>query len=226
MSYARYWTAIMILVAAAPAIAEDQPRILTYPTGLVTGELEVKVDLASGGWPAELFLDGERACSMTTAQTACTVDLGPDPHVHLLELVRADGARAERWVNRPGQEAELTLAPLPPSDSGPCRARIGWAHPERQSPVELEVILPGARPEITDSGRMVSFPCPPQGQSRTLVAMAVFPDGRRVETSAAIGGFGDRAEVELHAMPLAAGQETPCEAGAGPWPEAATRLVR
>ncbi len=221
------------VLTTAPALAADGDamRILTYATGLVVGELEVNVDLGPEAEPAELFLDGEKACSTTAARTSCTVDLGADPHVHLLELVRRDGARVERWVNRPGQEAELTLLPLPPAGSGPCQARIGWAHPERQSPVELEVMLPGAQPEITDGGRTVSFPCPQAGEVQMLVAMAVFPDGRRVESAAVVGGFSDQTEVELHAVPLVAGPETPCAAGARSdgtpvWPEAAERLEK
>ncbi len=242
MNNARRWTAMLILTAALgtvamPVLAEgrDVIRILTYPTGLVVGELEVAVDLGPGKQSAELFLDGEAACSMTAAASSCKVDLGPDPHVHLLELVRPDGTRAERWVNRPGQEAELTLLPLPPSGSGPCQARIGWAHPERKSPVELEVILPGAQPKIADGGRSVSFPCPPSGQSQTLVAMAVFPDGRRVESTAVVGGFADQTAVELHAVPVvslarlrrdSAGSETPCGDGTQGWPESVVRLEK
>ena len=218
------------LVMAAPALADDDPRILTYPTGLVLGELEVNVDLGPEAQPAELFLNGELACSMTAAETSCTVDLGTAPHVHLLELVGKDGARAERWVNRPGQEAELTVQPLRPSGSGTCQARISWAHPEHQSPVELEVILPGTQPEISQGGHTVSFPCPPAGSDRggapqMLVAMAVFPDGRRVESTAVVGGFADQTSVELHAIPLVASLETPCEAGTV-WPAAAERLEK
>ncbi len=238
------------VLADAPSLRGDAMQILTYPTGLVLGELEVKVDLGPGARPAELFLDGEMACSMsprrgangttpqrgangTTAEakTSCTVDLGADPHVHLLELVRDDGARVERWINRPGQEAELSLLPLPPSGSGPCQARISWAHPERQSPVELEVILPGAQPKISGGGRTVSFPCPRANEPQMLVAMAVFPDGRRVESTAVVGGFTDQTSVELHAVPLVAGPETPCQAGATSggapiWPRAAERLEK
>ncbi len=233
MNRARHRTAMLILTAvlgtaATPVLGEgrDVIQILTYPTGLVVDELEVKVDLGPSGQPAELFLDGEKACALTAAAASCTVDLGPDPHVHLLELARPDGVRTERWVNRPGQEAELAVQPLPPSGSGPCQARIGWAHPERQNPVELEVMLPGAKPQIADGGRSVSFPCPPSGQSRTLVAMAVFPDGRRVESTAVVGGFADQTAVELHAVPLVAGSEIPCEDGTEGWPAAVERLEK
>ena len=43
------------------------------------------------------------------------VDLGRDPRVHLLELLRTDGAgreteRVARWVNRPGVEPEVLVS--------------------------------------------------------------------------------------------------------------------
>ncbi len=226
MRFARRWTAVVILTAT-PAVSEQVSslRILTYPTGLVVGVLEVKVDLGASAEPAELFLDGEKACTMSAAETACRVDLGADPRVHLLELVDADGARAERWVNRPGQEAELSVQALPAADSGICQARVDWAHPEQQNPVELEVILPGAQAQIGNGGHALHYPCPPEGEPRTLVAMAVFPDGRRVESTAVIGGFGEETTVDLFAVPLVAEPETPCEAGS-PWPAAAERLER
>ncbi len=228
MSFARHLTTILVLSATTAVAEEVSPmRILTYPTGLVVGELEVDVDLGGQARSAELFLDGEQACSVSAAEASCKVNLGPDPHVHLLELVAEDGARAERWVNRPGQEAELSLLPLPPAEqTGPCRARIGWAHPEHQNPVELEVILPGDKPVIAPGGHSVSFPCPQAGQTQMLVAMAVFPDGRRVEATAAIGGFTEQTSVELHAVSLVAGPRTPCETGTGTWPEAAERLEK
>ncbi|MCP3956643.1 MAG: hypothetical protein GY719_02200 [bacterium] len=222
-------SAVVILVLAAAATAEEPMRILTYPTGLVVGELEVKVDLGPEVESADLFLDGEPVCSMTPAKSSCSVDLGADPHVHLLELVRKDGAappeggegnRVERWVNRPGQEAELSVVPLPPAESGNCQARIGWAHPDRQDPAELELI--GA--EISADGRTATFPCPASGRSRMLVAMAVFPDGRRVEEVAVVGGFSERTAVQLHAVPLVATPPAECRKSAGVWPASAAKL--
>ncbi len=110
MSYRLHDVTVAAILATAafvaPSSGAEPMRILTYPTGLVTGELEVKVDLGPEARPAELYLDGERACSLSLlpaggtppAITGCTVDLGPDPHVHLLELIGEDGARVERWV--------------------------------------------------------------------------------------------------------------------------------
>ncbi|MDH3746415.1 MAG: hypothetical protein OES47_15055, partial [Acidobacteriota bacterium] len=219
------------LIWAWPVAAEM--RILTYPTGLVVGDLEVSVDLGPQARPAQLFLNGAAACSLTPENPTCVVDLGPDPHVHLLELIR-DGERTQRWINRPGQEAELSLLPMPPmaplpaSGSPQCEAEIDWAHPERQDPAELEISMSGAQPEILAGGRRARFPCPPPGESRLLVAMAVFPDGRRVESVAAIGGYADKASVGLQAVPLVApgDAEAKCKADTAVWGQVAERIEK
>ncbi|MCH7664600.1 MAG: hypothetical protein IH936_01520 [Acidobacteria bacterium] len=229
MSFARFVGSVAILAFATTAVpAVGSMRILTYPTGLVVGELEVRVDLGPEGQPAELYLDGERECTVSAEHATCTVDLGADPHVHLLELVRESGERTERWVNRPGQEAELEVVPLPPTGSRQCEARIGWTHPERLDPVELEVTLAGSQPEIAAGGRLVRFPCPEPGQSQILVALAVFPDGRRVESVAVTGGFAEQTLVALHAVPLVSDAKiaAPCESTAAGWSEAAERVEK
>jgi len=213
-------------------------RILTYPTGLVTGKLEVRVDLGSGDRPADLYLDGMRVCSLHPESTECPVDLGPDPHVHLLELLREGGSgekpeRAARWVNRPGQEAELNLVLARHSGGRVCEARLGWAHPERQAPAELGVVLDGRPLEILDE-HSVRFSCPESAGSHALVASAVFPDGRRAESVTVTGGFGDRTTVELTAVPLVSevGGASLCaleseewEAGADPMAESGYEVV-
>jgi hypothetical protein len=214
---------LVLVLSAAPSFTDDSLRILTYPTGLVTGELEVKVDLGSEAQPADLYLDGNRACSMRSGSSECRLNLGPDPHVHLLELVRQRGAgkeseRAVRWVNRPGQEAELDLVIARSPGGEVCGARLGWAHPERQAPAELKVVLDGRELEILD-GFSVRFPCPQPESSHVLVASAVFPDGRRAEFVAVTGGFGDQTSVELTAVPLVseAGGVSPCELDSSEW---------
>jgi len=211
---------------AAPGFAQESMRILTYPLGLVIGELEIEADLGASGSSAELFLDGQSVCSLTAQDAACTVDLGPDPHVHLVELVGKNGERAERWLNRPGEEAELDLIPVPPAGEL-CAARLTWAHPQKLNPVMLGVTLNGAPLELKSGGRAVSFPCPQEGDdSHALVASAVFADGRRVEAVALIGGFGDRSEVSLTAVPLVSTEEPApiCEPGAAGWPMTADRI--
>ncbi len=216
------WILSMIVMTTTVS-AEESMKILTYPTGLVVGELEVAIDLGEQNEPAELFLDGEKACSVSVESRLCTVDLGPDPHVHLLELVRPDGTRVERWVNRPGQEAELTVSSLPPGGEW-CEADISWTHPQQLDPTELEVTLAGAQPEVAPNGRSARFPCPESGRSQVLVAMAVFPDGRRVEAVEVVGGFADETSVELTAVPLVNDSQAACETGAAGWPASAEKL--
>ena len=218
-------TMVIASMTATAAAATEPMRILTYPTGLVVGELEVSVDLGARGEPADLFLDGDPVCAMRADAATCTVDLGPDPHVHLLELVRPGGTRVERWVNRPGQEAELRVSTLPPAGQR-CEADISWIHPDQLDPVELEVTLAGAQPQVAANGRSVLFPCPELGSTQVLVAMALFPDGRRVEAVEVVGGFAEETSVELTAVPLVATAEVPCETGAAGWPEAVTRLEK
>ncbi|MEE8525639.1 MAG: hypothetical protein V3T72_17010 [Thermoanaerobaculia bacterium] len=224
------WSAIVFLAivavlaaSASVATADESLRILTYPTGLVVGEQKVEVDLGPEGLPANLFLDGAQACTMTAAAPECTVDLGPDLHVHLLELVR-DDTRAERWINRPGQEAELTLQLTPPGAKR-CGARIDWVHPEQQNPVELQVTLDSEPLEFLGGRAVVEFPCPSSESSQVLAAAAVFPDGRRVETVRVMGGFTGETAVELTAVPLVAEAEgaPPCAAG-GIWPAGVERF--
>ena len=122
--------AVLIILAVAGFVTAETAddaglRILTYPIGLVTGEQTIEVALGAGDEPAELYLDGERACKVTTSDPRCLIDLGDAPHVHLLELIRFDAsgrvaARAVRWVNRPGQEAELAIQLSPRSSQGIC----------------------------------------------------------------------------------------------------------
>ncbi len=81
MSRTRLLVAAATLAAvasAAPSLGDEPMRILTYPTGLVTGELEVKVDLGQGERKAELYLDGKSACALSAGGAGCAVDLGPD----------------------------------------------------------------------------------------------------------------------------------------------------
>jgi hypothetical protein len=221
--FSPFWWLLTLVLSAAPSFTDDSLRILTYPTGLVTGELEVRVDLGSEEQPADLYLDGARVCSMRSESSKCRVNLGPDPRVHLLELVRQRGPgeepeRALRWVNRPGQEAELALVIVRSPGGEVCGARLGWAHPERQAPVELKVVLDGRELEILD-GLSVRFPCPQPESSHVLVASAVFADGRRAEFVAVTGGFGDETSVELTAVPLVseAGGASPCALDSSEW---------
>ena len=214
-------TACCVAGCAAVGTAADSAEIsiLTYPVGLVTGEHAIDVDLGVSGKPAVLYLDGEQACSMSKTATQCKVDFGPAPHVHLLELVRTDSggevtAHAVRWVNRPGQEAELVLQLAPRKANGICSGKALWSHPSKRNPVLLEVTENGRILRIREDGRSFAFPCPDANEPHLLAASAIFADGRRAEAVALSGGFGGVTEAGLSAIALTAegAAEGPCGA--------------
>jgi len=212
----RIFRGIMLIgcaVAGSTAVASAGDaglRILTYPVGVVTGEHVVEVGLGAAGEPAELFLDGRSACRLTAVNPQCSVDFGDAPHVHLLELIRLapDGsvaARAHRWVNRPGQEAELAIEFDPRAARGICGGRVLWFHPLKKQPVLLEVRQDGRILRIHDDGRSFRFPCPDPDLPHVVAASAIFSDGRRAEAVAVAGGFGGHVESGLVAVSLVGG---------------------
>ncbi len=214
--------AVLIVLAAAGVvtaeIADDAGlRILTYPIGLVTGEQTIEVALGAGDEPAELYLDGEQACRVTASDPRCLIDLGEAPHVHLLELIRLDAsgrvaARAVRWVNRPGQEAELAIQLAPRDPRGICGGKALWSHPLKKNPVLIEVRQDGRILRISDDRRSFRFPCPDPDEPHVLSASAIFSDGRRAEAVAVSGGFGGATETGLTAVALVGEGEEPCAA--------------
>ncbi|MDX2435432.1 MAG: hypothetical protein QNL88_00135, partial [Acidobacteriota bacterium] len=200
------WLVASCAVVGAAAESADL-SILTYPVGLVTGEHSVDVDLGAGGEPAVLYLDGQKVCSMSATTTQCGVDFGDAPHVHLLELVRTDGSgeitgHASRWMNRPGQEAELVIQLAPRKANGVCGGKALWSHPSKKNPVLLEVTENGQILRIREDGRSFAFPCPDAKKPHVLAASAIFPDGRRAEAVALSGGFGGVTEAGLSAVAL------------------------
>ena len=211
---------LVVTGAVVGAAAESSDlAILTYPVGLVTGEHAVDADLGVDGQPADLYLDGQHVCSMSAASTRCQVDFGQAPHVHLLELVRKDDAggitaHASRWVNRPGQEAELVIQLTPRTANGVCGGKALWSHPSKRNPVLLEVTENGQPLLIREDGRSFAYPCPDVNEPHVLAASAIFPDGRRAEAVALSGSFGGVTEAGLSAVALTAegGGEDPCTA--------------
>jgi len=197
-----------VLAAISARGADDGDlRILTYPIGLVTGNHTIETDLGVTGDPAELYLDGVPVCSLQGSNSRCTVDLGDAPHVHLLELVRRDAsgrvkATASRWVNRPGQEAELAIQLDARDPRGICGGKALWSHPLKNDPVLLEVAQDGLILRIRDDGRSFRFPCPDANQPHVISASAIFSDGRRAEAVAVSGGFGGHTETGLTAVAL------------------------
>jgi hypothetical protein len=213
-----FTTCLVATCAVLGSAAESSDlSILTYPVGLVTGEHAVDVDLGRGGEPATLYLDGEQVCLMSATSTQCKVAFGEAPHIHLLELVRRDSSgevtgHASRWVNRPGQEAELVIQVAPRKANGICGGKALWSHPSKRSPVLLEVTENGRILRIQEDGRSFAFPCPDADQPHVLAGSAIFPDGKRAEAVAVSGGFGGVAEARLSAVALTADGdgEDPC----------------
>ena len=179
--------AALALTATAAAAAADDLDILTWPPQLAAGTIEIEVDLGTSGQPAELYLDGEMVCAVTVEDARCTVDLGPGLHVHLLELIRhtADGPaeRVERWVNRPGFEAGLTIQLAARPIGSTCGGRVDWNDLQGSDPAELEVTAAGQRLAVSANGRTFGYPCADPGRTQVVAVSAVFPDGRRAEAT-------------------------------------------
>jgi hypothetical protein len=200
------FTVALASAAASMATVADL-AILTFPVGLVVGEHEFEVDLGASRAAAELSLDGQRVCSLGGDIDHCTVDLGRDPKVRLIELTRRDAtgvviASDRRWINRPGQEAELDLRFAPRDPSGICRGSLVWLHPAKQSPSLLLIQHNGRSLRIGDDGRSFAFPCPDPGVPNLVTASAIFPDGRRAESVSLTGGFGGQEGVAVTAVPV------------------------
>src|SRR5439155_429691 len=83
--------------------------------------------------------DGRPVCEVTDRSPGCLVDLGPDPRVHLLELLRSDAGgrvteRVARWVNRPGIEPEVLVGGGCDEKNLVCDFVLTWAHPAKLDP--------------------------------------------------------------------------------------------
>jgi hypothetical protein len=185
-------------------------EILTFPIGLVVGLLPVVTNLGPGGAPATVLLDGHPACMVTTAVPRCTVDLGAGLKVHLLELVRTDSGghvmeRAMRWINRPGEAAEI-FTNLDCAGGGvPCRLEFGWGHPRRKDPIRVSVSVNGV---LIADGRPRDLVLPATAPDRASVinVEALFADGRRVERSVLLSGeASEGVTTQLTAVPLVVG---------------------
>lgn len=173
-------------------------EILSFPVGLLVGVIPVYVSLAPEESPARLFLDGREVCVLSTASPSCQIDLGGDLAMHRLELVgpeREGGpARVERWINRPGQEAELFLR----IDKQPnaLRVNVGWAHPEKLLPREVRLQIGGTERALKPGEPFVWQQ--PLREPSILVAEALFPDGRRAQRSVVLqADFAEEAESSL-----------------------------
>lgn len=173
-------------------------EILSFPVGLLVGVIPIYVSLAPDESPAKLFLDGSEVCLLSTESPSCRINLGGDVAVHRLELIgraRQGGPpRVERWINRPGQEAELFLR----IDKEPnaLRVNVGWAHPEKLSPREVRLQIAGAERALKPGEPFVWQQ--PLREPSILLVEAVFPDGRRAQRSLVLqADFAEDTETSL-----------------------------
>ena len=205
--------AVCLLIAAffcPPLFSNTDLQILTFPIGLITGEHRIEVDLGVTQQPADLSLDGQRVCFVTASDPGCAVDFGSAPHVHLLEVIRRgpEGGVAQRhirWVNRPGQEAELAIMLSAPSGDGLCSGHLVWLHPEKLDPSWVEVTEDGRALKLLDDLSSFRFPCRSPDSTQIIAASAIFPDGRRAEAVTAASVFGEESRVTMTAVALSLG---------------------
>lgn len=208
----------LLVLGMTASVAEGAPGILTAPLGLESGELQVQVDLGVASTGATLYLDGTEVCSPTLAERTCRVDLGPGIHVHLLELAvtgtNGSVVWAERWLNRPGFEADLEIELASRPIGNVCGGRLGWTDVHGQQPAVLEVEAGGEHIVVLAENRIFGYPCAAVGGTEVVAAAAVFPDGRRASSVALVGDSGRPAgaapqPVVLEALPAG---DPPCSA--------------
>ena len=135
------------------------------------------------------------------------MDLGPDPVIHLLELVRKDESghvveSVKRWVNKPGVEAEVRAAGRCDGKTRTCDFTLMWAHPGKLDPTSSTVALDGVTVASTVTPR-VRVPFPRGSTPQVVTADATFSDGRRATfTQLLAGSYPERAEASLQAIPI------------------------
>ena len=172
------------------------------------------MDLGETRAPAHVLLDGRPVCVVTAASPGCTVDLGPDPRVHLLELLRTDPAghvteRQGRWINRPGIEPEVVASGSCDEQKHDCAFDLTWAHPGKLDPKRLVLYLDAAKVwEGTQHHARVVLQ---KGSKPQVVVLdAEFPDGTRATYTRTLYAFyPEEAQASLLAVPIVP------EAGAG-----------
>lgn len=195
-------------VSVASVAAASGPAILTAPPGLVNGVLEVEVDLGGSTGPAALYLDGVEACAPTAAEPKCRVDLGAGLHVHLLELVvegTGGGAqKVDRWLNRPGYEADLEIELASRPIGNVCGGRLNWFDVHGRHPADLEADAAGERMAVSPDTRTFGYPCPEVGSTEVVTAEIAFDDGRRAVAAALAADSGRSAGAEPQVMVLEA----------------------
>ena len=182
-------------------------QILSYPVGLLIGLLPIAVDLGETRAPAHLLLDSRPVCEVTVRSPGCTVDLGPDPRVHLLELVRTDAVghvteRVHRWINRPGIEPEVLAAGGCDEKRHDCEFDVTWAHPRKLDPKRIALQLDGAT-VWQGPGHHARVPRGTAPLPQVVAVEAEFPDGTRaIYTRALYSSYPEEAQASLLAVPI------------------------
>lgn len=182
-------------------------QILSYPIGLLIGLFPIAVDLGESRAPAHVLLDSRPVCEATEHSPGCTVDLGPDPRVHLLELVRTDAAgriteRVARWINRPGIEPEVVASGACDEKRRECEFALTWAHPQKLDPKRLAVLLDGVE-RWKGTGHHAVIPLAKGARPQIVVCDAEFPDGTRATYTRTLYAFyPEEAQASLLAVPV------------------------
>ena len=171
------------------------------------GLFPIAVDLGETAAPAHLLLDGRPVCEVTERAPGCLVDLGADPRVHLLELLRSDVAgrvteRVARWVNRPGIEPEVIVGGSCDEKTLVCEFAVTWAHPHKLDPKKLVLQLDGAKRWDVVAHR-VAFPIAKGLRPQVVSCDVEFPDGTRATYTRALFAFNpEEAQASLSAIPV------------------------
>jgi hypothetical protein len=181
--------------------------ILSYPVGLVVGLFSIWISLGPQASPADLLLDGQVVCHVTSQSPSCVVDFGSRVRLHVLELIRTDATgavteRTVRWVNRPGERAELNAAARCNDHDRRCAIQLSWAHPAKLDPIQISIALDGKHVRNTTT-RELTVPFPATGAPEVLVAEARFPDGARASVTRLLrGSYPAETQTSLQAIPL------------------------
>ncbi len=194
-------------------------EILSYPVGLLIGLFPIAADLGPSREPVHLLLDSRPVCELTERAPGCMVDLGLDPRVHLLELVRTDAAgrvteRVRRWVNRPGVEPEVLASGSCDEKRRQCDFDLSWAHPAKLDPKRLDLTLDGVS---VWHGREhhVTLPLAKGAKPQVLVLDAQFSDGTRASYTRTLFAFyPEVAQAALQAVPILQAPGTPPDTSA------------
>ncbi len=188
-------------------------EILSYPVGLLIGLFPIAADLGPSREPAHLLLDNRPVCELTERAPGCMVDLGLDPRVHLLELVRTDNAghvteHVRRWVNRPGVEPEVLASGICDEKRRQCDFDLTWAHPAKLDPKRLDLTLDGVA-VWHGKEHHATVPIAKGAKPQVLVLDAQFSDGTRASYTRTLYAFyPEVAQAALQAVPILPGSSS------------------